>query len=231
MKLRRSIWIAAVALTTLSTLISGFLWIRACFRDDILFLPTKASICRLFLREGRIDLDYYAGSSSTAGLAYLPLLVLMDPPPSGFEPLHEDALRQGAWMWPAEVEGRFPPLGHAVLASLPGGAFKGMWSLSFRADVGRDFRNNGRVTDIQLPLWAPTLTLAGVLLSLIILPVLRRRSRRRQGLCQACGYDLRASPERCPECGTPTAGRIVPVQMQTAGTETGRYILRDWTDV
>jgi hypothetical protein len=68
-------------------------------------------------------------------------------------------------------------------------------------------------TRIDLPYWMPCAALA-VLPAAVGLPRWRKRVRgARSGACATCGYDLRATPDRCPECGStgPPAPDVVKV--------------------
>jgi hypothetical protein len=62
---------------------------------------------------------------------------------------------------------------------------------------------------IVVPLWM-------LLLLMLVLPavwyLLHRRAQRRfeRGHCAVCGYDMRATPDRCPECGQPAATSTAP---------------------
>jgi hypothetical protein len=54
-----------------------------------------------------------------------------------------------------------------------------------------------------MPCWVPLAVFtAGELLILWRLDANIRAGRRNVGRCLICGYDLRATPDRCPECGT-----------------------------
>lgn len=54
--------------------------------------------------------------------------------------------------------------------------------------------------DFTVPDWALVLS-TGALPALWLLARWRRGRRSSGGYCLTCGYDLRATPERCPECG------------------------------
>jgi hypothetical protein len=82
------------------------------------------------------------------------------------------------------------------------------YSVSNPYELGGDgpfdcFNTNG-IVGILFPHWSLA-TLFALLptwrLISAILRTRRRAKRQRLGLCPTCGYDLRASPERCPECG------------------------------
>jgi hypothetical protein len=79
-----------------------------------------------------------------------------------------------------------------------------IWNqLGFWAGAGTSYDggNGGRIRDlyIGIPFWLTLLVTA-------VIPMRRfyvfRRDRRLPGFCVKCNYDLRATPDRCPECGS-----------------------------
>ncbi|HEY7119259.1 MAG TPA: hypothetical protein VH475_21900, partial [Tepidisphaeraceae bacterium] len=68
--------------------------------------------------------------------------------------------------------------------------------MGFRIVTGERWGDYHRA--VFMPFWVALLVTA-------VLPAtvcLRRRHRSIDGRCSTCGYDLRATPDRCPECGT-----------------------------
>ena len=58
------------------------------------------------------------------------------------------------------------------------------------------------VNSICLPLWLFAVSFGSYPAIAFIRDPFRSYRRRKRGLCVTCGYDLRGSPERCPECAT-----------------------------
>lgn len=58
-----------------------------------------------------------------------------------------------------------------------------------------------REVDVVVPYWALCMA-SGIALLFFLIRSLKNRHRVSHHRCVTCGYDLRATPNRCPECGT-----------------------------
>ncbi len=103
---------------------------------------------------------------------------------------HARPTRADGWYSLRDVAGRAPSGGwyHERF----GGFGSGQLSASGSTGVIRLF---------AVPLWS-IVAPAGLVMVGLSLVSARARRRVAVGRCAACGYDLRGSPGRCPECGT-----------------------------
>ena len=58
-----------------------------------------------------------------------------------------------------------------------------------------------RVQGVAIPYALPLLLFAALPAKFIANVLCSRRHRELTGICAVCGYDLRASKDRCPDCG------------------------------
>ena len=116
----------------------------------------------------------------------------------------------GVTIWEEHAASRHPTAvkwsGHSYRFSAPRATFwgrRGFTPLHHDVDPGKMWQYW-----IYVPIWLPVLFT-------LILPVTTvatwlRRKRPLKGYCPLCGYDLRATPNRCPECGKVLQKAVIP---------------------
>lgn len=105
------------------------------------------------------------------------------------------------WWWSPLQSNGFP------ISTITESKGIGRWGFAYRKMVWSGRPNRYAVV---FPCWFAFALLVG--LPLVPAAIRRVRPRRvREGHCRGCGYDLRASPERCPECGREVSSLQNPV--------------------
>ena len=189
---------AAAAVSALLSVAVLVLWVRSYFVGDNVGwsrpAPDGMSVARMFAVRsagGRLLLENFRADLPTfneAELADLRKYAGPGRPADGF------AWHTGNIPFPAGVLGfHYEATDRGMLYHLAGG------------------RQHGRLRmfNASAPHWAVAALLAAGPLWRFTATRRRREldRRRRRGLCLVCGYDVRASPGECPECGTTSAPR------------------------
>ena len=92
------------------------------------------------------------------------------------------------------------PPGSARL-SLAGRRGWRLWVAQYESLKYKQLGGNGQFVARQLSVRTGPLFLLGLVIPTLALMSRLRRRKDDVGRCLVCGYDLRATPDRCPECG------------------------------
>jgi hypothetical protein len=167
---------------------TGALWARSHFRDDYmtfnahwLDVESAPSYRRTF----------YLSSSDGS----LSINAIVESRPAGVIPFTEDPCAgELGWHWTSSV--RDPSSGERV-------RMVGRFGRTYQS------MNGGFLLYLDFPHWLAALIMVAPIVALRLRRPLRHRCS--DFGCRNCGYDLRATPQRCPECGTKTEFRVVSV--------------------
>jgi hypothetical protein len=170
----------AVVLSTLLFLAAMGMWGRSYWRvDDV-----------ENIRASGLSVRFFRILSERAHLSFSWTQIQVSEA-SEFGPVYRKTWPHG-WQW--ETFGTDGPPSKEIY-SLLGFGYSPLSHRQFSARLSI----SGRST--RVPYWF--IALLSLPLPLLALRRWRRERRiAREGLCPVCGYDLRASPDRCPECGT-----------------------------
>jgi hypothetical protein len=170
----------ATASSMMLCLATGGLWIRSCFLVD-----RVAFDCAI---KSRNDVGSNFALVSSRGRIWIARAEVGGPAKGGVWRYSAPAAQE--WMI---TSGLIPP---TLLPQVAGGGVSAM-NLVPRLSWESNAVATSHATIVSLMSALPLMSTAGLL---------RTRRRRRAGLCQSCGYDLCATPDRCPECGAIPAG-------------------------
>lgn len=207
--MKRRLFTAFSALSLALCILIATLWIhsyRACERlewmhsysisyaDDAIFFIDRARV--LLLNRGAMEFVFVRGNNDCrfGGPVFDWWVEMQEGKLDETLPFCGGEISFDGWQFRRKAV----PAWHDAASPIEGDMFKGLLGFRF-ARITEKADPSFRLTRLQFPI--------GWLLCLGLVPLadLRRaiRGRRRvsQQRCRSCGYDLRATPERCPECG------------------------------